>query len=215
MYRLSLWFFRLYLLFFRKRGEIYGRYRIPSVGPMIVLANHISESDPWRIADLFRSNQYIRWWAKKGLFSVQSMFDEHRQRGSGYILSFLLAVGTVIVVRYSKTIPVDRDNPKAALNQAAIKKSIQILKQGGIVGIFPEGGVVDNGGAGIIGSRTCVAPKLALQCNADIVTIKLSPGRITVLRSFEPVVIKHFRQPPEELAKNLMRYIYLSRHMKA
>ncbi len=91
----------------------YGAQNVPANGPLIVACNHISNLDP-PILGAFCPRQ-IHYMAKKELFEIPILGP------------LIAAVGAY---------PVDRQGSAAA----AIKRSVEVLRDGGCVGIFPEGG---------------------------------------------------------------------------
>lgn len=97
-------------LFFRI--EIYGKENIPMSGKLILCSNHHSNWDPVTLAVFFP--RQVHWMAKKELFK-NKIFAK---------LLFSLGV-----------FPVDREGN----DLTAIKKSLRILKEERVLGIFPEG----------------------------------------------------------------------------
>lgn len=96
------------------RWRIYGREHIPGRGPFIICANHISWIDPAAIGSAIPPQLKVHFMAKEELF---------RNRFFAYIL------------RKVGAFPVDR----AGADYAAIRRSLQILSEGGVLGLFPEG----------------------------------------------------------------------------
>jgi 1-acyl-sn-glycerol-3-phosphate acyltransferase len=97
-------------LFFRI--EIYGKENIPMSGKLILCSNHHSNWDPVTLAIFFP--RQVHWMAKKELFK-NKIFAK---------LLFSLGV-----------FPVDREGN----DLTAIKKSLRLLKEERVLGIFPEG----------------------------------------------------------------------------
>jgi 1-acyl-sn-glycerol-3-phosphate acyltransferase len=95
------------------RVRTYGTQNVPPTGPLIVACNHVSNLDP----PLLGANcpRRVSYMAKKELFEIPLL---------GPLIAELGA--------YS----VDREGSA----RAAIKRSLEILEDGGCVGIFPEGG---------------------------------------------------------------------------
>lgn len=98
------------------RIKVYGLDKVPSEGPLIVCANHHSNWDPVFLSVVIR--RQIRWMAKKELFKNS-------------ILGFLLNKLGVF--------PVDRESSDVS----AIKNALRLLKNGEVLGLFPEGTRVD------------------------------------------------------------------------
>lgn len=95
------------------RVRDYGTQNVPATGGLIVACNHISNLDP-PLLGAYCPRQ-ISYMAKKELFEIPVLGP------------LIAAVGAY---------PVDREGSSAS----AIKRSVEILRKGGCVGIFPEGG---------------------------------------------------------------------------
>lgn len=93
--------------------RIHHAERIPD-GPMVVCAPHSALVDPILIMSVLSIRRYPRYLAKKELFSIP------------VIGAFLRWIGMI---------PVDRG--KADIS--SIKAALKVLKEKGIIGIFPEG----------------------------------------------------------------------------
>jgi 1-acyl-sn-glycerol-3-phosphate acyltransferase len=94
------------------RCRVAGKENIPKRGPFIVVANHLSVCDPVLLgAKLPRKAVFM---AKEELF---------RNRFSSYI------------IRHFGAFPVYRGRS----NRDALRQAGQVLKQGGVLGMFPEG----------------------------------------------------------------------------
>ena len=104
-------FLIIFKLFFRLK--VTGQQNIPQDGPFIIVANHSSLLDPVILGVSVRPK--VIFVAAAYLFEI---------RWLGYLL------------RKANSIPVQREN-----DIKAIKQSLKILQQGGVLGIFPEGGV--------------------------------------------------------------------------
>ncbi|MGB6608034.1 MAG: lysophospholipid acyltransferase family protein, partial [Atribacterota bacterium] len=94
------------------RLKVTGQENIPQDGPFIIVANHSSLLDPVILGISIKPK--IIFVAAAYLFKI------------GW-LSYLL--------RKANSIPVQGEN-----DIKAIKQSLIILQQGGVLGIFPEGG---------------------------------------------------------------------------
>lgn len=114
LYRFGHLLFSIYFkLFFR--WQVYGRENIPEKGPFIVCSNHINWIDPVFIACSFPSRIKIHFMAKEELFQ------------KNFLVTFVLTrLGAF---------PVKRDTADIS----AIKKFLQLLKEGQVLGLFPEG----------------------------------------------------------------------------
>lgn len=95
------------------RMRAHGRENVPKTGPLIVACNHVSNLDPPVLGTA--CPRRISYMAKQELFAIPVL---------GPLIS---AVGAY---------PVDRKGSATA----AVKRSVEVLRSGGVVGIFPEGG---------------------------------------------------------------------------
>ncbi|MDQ2871590.1 MAG: 1-acyl-sn-glycerol-3-phosphate acyltransferase [Candidatus Eremiobacteraeota bacterium] len=94
------------------RMRVFGRENVPLNGPLIVACNHISYLDPPALGTA--CPRRVRYMAKKELFAIP-------------------VLGTMI--RSFGAYPVDRTGTP----MAAIRRSVEVLRDGGCIGIFPEG----------------------------------------------------------------------------
>jgi 1-acyl-sn-glycerol-3-phosphate acyltransferase len=95
------------------RMRVYGAENMPKSGPVIVACNHVSNLDPPVLGTT--SPRRISYMAKEELFRIPVLGPAIR------------AVGAY---------PVDRKGSATA----AIKRSVEVLSRGEVIGIFPEGG---------------------------------------------------------------------------
>ena len=111
LYGFLQYFFRLifYTLF---RTRVYGRENIPAEGPVILAANHASNIDPPLMASLIE--RPVSYMAKIELF-------ENPIFGAA--------------IRRCHAFPVKR----GASDRGAIKAAVTVLKEGHMLGLFPEG----------------------------------------------------------------------------
>ncbi len=94
------------------RLEVNGKENISKEGRLVLCSNHINNLDPILISIVFP--RQVCWMAKKQIFKSK-------------ILSYLLnKIGTF---------PVDREET----DLSAVKNSLRVLKNDGVLGIFPEG----------------------------------------------------------------------------
>lgn len=132
------------------RPIVEGADRVPTTGPLIIAANHLSAVDtaviplvtPRPVAFLGKA-EYFQGKGIKGRF----------------MKNFLSALGYV---------PVDRDNAHAALS--ALTAATKVLESGGAFGIYPEGTRSRDGR--LHRGRTGVA-QLALTTGAPVVPVAL------------------------------------------
>ncbi len=128
--------------------DYYGTEHIPEDRKLIVCSNHKSVVDPLFLAIPFR--RQIRYMAKSELF-----------RDHGRLVSrILFGLGAF---------PVKRDRGDAK----SIRTAVQILNEGGVVGIFPQGKCVfddspflPKAGAALLASKTG-APVLPVSIYCD------------------------------------------------
>ncbi|MFD1436630.1 lysophospholipid acyltransferase family protein [Kroppenstedtia eburnea] len=104
-------FFRLFFTVFY-RWEVRGLERIPDREGVVICCNHISNLDPPLLGSAM--HRPVRFMAKEELFRIP-------------VLSFL--------IRKFGAFPVQR----GSADKRAIKKALSILKQGEVLGVFPEG----------------------------------------------------------------------------
>ncbi|MDR0436226.1 MAG: 1-acyl-sn-glycerol-3-phosphate acyltransferase [Propionibacteriaceae bacterium] len=125
---------------------MYGE-RIPEQGAAIIAANHISCGDTFSLPTLMK--RQLRFAAKRELFEM---------RGLKALLGvFLRAIGQV---------PLDRSGGRQAAN--GLRPLLQVLAQGELVGIFPEGTRSPDGR--MYRSHTGVA-RLALLSGAPVIPV--------------------------------------------
>lgn len=94
------------------RMRVHGGENVPKDGPVIVASNHVSYLDPPVLGTA--SPRRLSYMAKQELFAIPIL---------GPLIS---AVGAY---------PVDREGSATS----AIKRSVEVLRKGGAIGIFPEG----------------------------------------------------------------------------
>ena len=158
------------------RARVRGTENVPSSGPLIIACNHLSYLDPPALCYCPRR---ISFMAKRELFEVP-----------------LLAP----LIRTLGAYPVDRHGSP----QAAIKRSLSVLRDGGAIGIFPEGTRNLDGGAG---AQLGVALLAAWSSAAVVPTCILGGDRIRRLGRFEiafgaPMTLASGRKATrDELAK--------------
>lgn len=100
---------------------------------LVIISNHITWHDPWDIGSKLPPWWLPRWWAKKEFFNRDEAMEEFPKwpKWKSECIPF--------VVKNSSTIPVDKSNTFARENKAAVKLSMKVLRNGGEIGIFPQG----------------------------------------------------------------------------
>ena len=93
------------------RPKVYGKENIPEEGPVIFVGNHIHAVDP--VGVMFNTKRIVHFMAKESIFNG---------------LSGLLFRNMGLIKVYR-----NKSNPRAVV------EAVKILRNGGIVGIFPEG----------------------------------------------------------------------------
>ena len=93
------------------RPKVYGKENIPKEGAIIFVGNHKHAFDP--VVEMTHTKRIVHYMAKESLFKgVQGLI--------------LKSIGIIKVYR-------TRSNP------TAVVEAVEVLKNGGAVGIFPEG----------------------------------------------------------------------------
>jgi len=95
------------------RIEYLGRENVPAAGPLLIVGNHNTYFDPFWIA--VRINRRLRFMAWDKIFQYP-------------------VIGRLF--RWLGAFPVSLENPESS----ALKASLRILREGGALMIFPEGG---------------------------------------------------------------------------
>jgi 1-acyl-sn-glycerol-3-phosphate acyltransferase len=154
----------LFLLFFRLEG--YGKENVPAKGPLILCGNHRSMFDPFMLGTpLIRE---LFFMAKEELFRIPVI---------GWFITRVHAF------------PVKR----GGVSKESIRLSIQLLKDGNAMCIFPEGTRNNAGGVGKKG-----AAMLALKSNAVVVPVAIigdyKPFRRMAVYYGKPVDLSEYTQ---------------------
>ena len=132
------------------RPRITGVYNIPSSGPVILAANHLSFADEFFTP--MAARRQVHYFAKAEYFTAPGL------RGRA-MAAFFHAMGHV---------PVERRDTRSAA--AVIDIGVDVLREGKALGIFPEGTRSPDGR--LYKFRTGVA-RLALRSGAPVVPIGL------------------------------------------
>jgi 1-acyl-sn-glycerol-3-phosphate acyltransferase len=141
------------------RLKVKGKENIPKTGGAIVCANHVSNFDPIVVAICIKRN--VHFMAKAELF---------KNKFVSYILIKLNAF------------PIKR----GSADITAIKNSFKLIKNGEILGIFPEGTRSKNGKLGPAEPGTAT---IAIKTKAPIIPIKIT-GSYKAFKSVKVVIGK-------------------------
>ncbi len=166
LYYFARFVFLIYLKVFY-RITIIGRTNIPGRKPFIICANHISWLDPLSVGVALPAWYRINYMAKKELFS-------------NFIMRFLL-------IR-AGAFPVNRQEA----DLIAVKKAYLLLKEGHVLGLFPEG---TRSKTGVLQKAYNGAALIAVRSGVPILPVAVAgPYRL-----FNPVKVhigKPFVLPP-------------------
>ncbi len=110
LYRIVRWLLRL--IFVPLGLKTVGLEKMPADGPIIIAANHVSMWDPFMVALALKRT--VHFMSKDEIFKITPL---------GWLLNKVYVF------------PVKRGTP----DTAAIKHSLTVLKEGNVLGIFPEG----------------------------------------------------------------------------
>ncbi len=132
------------------RPEVTGRQFVPRHGPAILAANHLSASD--QVLTPVSARRQVAYFAKAEYFSEPGI--------RGRLRAWLF--------RELGHVPVDRDDTRAAAG--TIVTGAELLAQGRVLGIYPEGTRSPDGR--LHKFRTGVA-RLALRSGAPVVPVGL------------------------------------------
>ncbi|MBC8078962.1 MAG: 1-acyl-sn-glycerol-3-phosphate acyltransferase [Gorillibacterium sp.] len=127
----------LYRLFFRLEAK--GKENVPDFGPVVLCANHVSYFDP--IAVGIPLKRKVHFMAKEELFS------------NTFLRKLLLLLGAFPVKR-------------GGISKESIRHSIELLRNGNVMGIYPEGTTKGENGMGKKG-----AAMLALRSKAVVIPV--------------------------------------------
>ena len=169
------------------RLEVLGRENIPQDSErLIICGNHKSNLDPAAISAIFE--RQIFWMAKKELFENK------------FFGGFLTKLGAF---------PIDREGN----DLAAIKKSLKILKNEDVLGIFPEGTRMKEVDYTRIKSGIAL---IAQKTNSKVLPVYIEgdykPFRKNIIHFREPVKInkeiKYSSEELENISQDIMRIVY-------
>ncbi|MBS4030739.1 MAG: 1-acyl-sn-glycerol-3-phosphate acyltransferase [Clostridiales bacterium] len=150
------WFF-IQIFRFCYRWDVRGLENLPNEGPYILCSNHISWWDPPLIGSIVRNRQ-VHFMAKEELFRIP-VFSQ--------------------IIKGINVFPVKR----GSADRRAIKTALDILKNGNILGLFPEG------------TRSKTDELLPPQAGVGLIALKSEAPVIPVAiigpyRLFKPIQVK-------------------------
>lgn len=172
-------FWRTILGFFGRlihRIKIVGANNVPSEGAVVIASSHVNAIDPMLLAYCLKRD--IRFIAKKELFKNPIV---------GGVLTHLGAF------------PVDRDKA----DRAAVTRSLEVLREGGALLVFPEG---TRSKTGELGAFKPGAAMFAIETGAPVVpaTIissgSLKPFKPTTVVFGEPIPSSELGEKPASKA---------------
>ncbi len=144
MFYLIAWFL-FWPVRWRCRAEGLEHFYSIAGRPCIVIANHKDIFDPWKIGIQVPWRYPVRWVAKEELLSFRANYWECRKEYQHLpLIAALRAMATVVIVRFSLTIPTARKIKPGSGAAPEKRKLYRLLKQGKMIGIFPEGGIGAN-----------------------------------------------------------------------
>lgn len=155
-------------------ANVSGEERVPPNGPLVVAANHRSYLDPPLLGAWFPRT--IHFMAKQELFRIAG-------------LSWL--------IKRWHAFPVDRDRA----DLGSIRRALHILKDGGVVGIFPEGtrnidGDVKARGGAVLLAATAGCPLVPVALvNTQNAVRRLRASKVEV-RIGEPMALQGSGRKP-------------------
>lgn len=123
------------------RLQVQGKENIPSTGPVVLCANHISLLDPPLVGTPLQRK--VHYMAKAELFRIP-------------VLGWLITQFGAFPVK------------RGGVSKESIRLALQTLKDGNMMGIFPEGSRSNAGGMGKKG-----AASLALKSKATVIPVAI------------------------------------------
>ncbi len=151
--------------FLKPRMRFEGAEHIPATGAVVIIANHVNAFDP--VVVCLAMTRPVHFLAKKELFK-------------GRFLRWFLT--------HLRCIPVDRDNT----DRSALRRAVEVLKNGGILGVFPEGTrSLDNemlpfksGGSYIASQAPCVILPVAVTGTERLLHYRQKPVTLKIGEPF-------------------------------
>lgn len=169
--------------------SIENPHMVPNTGPGIVVCNHKSDMDPFLI--LSNIKRPIHWFAGSYLYNIPVWGGIMKKLGA---------------------IPVSKDKEEI---KAAFEIAGEILEDGGLVGVFPEGWEYISEGRfnAPIGRFQTGFVRLAVQSGAPIIPMALVPIRARAESQPLPPWIRKLLEFPYELQYNPSRLAFQKVHL--
>jgi 1-acyl-sn-glycerol-3-phosphate acyltransferase len=157
------------------KAEVEGHDNIPESGGCILASNHRSDLDPVVLS--FQIERPITWIAGKYLYNIPVVKD------------FLEGIGAIPVSK-------DKESIELALDDAG-----KVLKEGGVIGIFPEGWASIGEAEARVGKFQTGFARLALKYKVPVVPIAIIGEDEKVEEMFIPEWLRTVWKYPEHLEK--------------
>ena len=166
------------------RVHVYGRENFPKTGGVLLCSNHISELDPPVVG--MTAPRPVHFIAKEELFKVPVLKS---------------------ILPHINAIPIKR----GMSDRNALRKGLGVLKDGNVLGLFPEG---TRSKTGELGEGLAGAGFFALRTDAAVVPCAVigsyKPFRTTKVIYGQPIDMEELRSrkaSPEEVTKVIMAEI--------
>lgn len=155
----------------RLKIKVTGKENLPKTGGYVIYANHKSYTDPFILYTLI--NRPMALAAKKGIYKLP------------IVKPWIEAIGCI---------QIDRENNREAAK--SMLQGIERVKNGLIMGIFPEGGIKDRDDEKMVAVRAG-AYKLATKAEAPIVPITMmGTSEVKNRAPFRRTIIHVIVHPP-------------------
>lgn len=151
--------------------KVVGKRKVPLQGGLLILCNHLSDSDP--VAIQVACPRPIRFMAKSELFDMK---------------------GVRTVLRWLRCFPVKRGEP----DRTAIKTSVSLLQAGHCVCVFPEGQLSEDGRLQELKPGIALIARMAevpVICLGLVGTNRIVPYKSLVPRPAFSQVSAHWGEP--------------------
>lgn len=166
LYYFGRFVFKIYIIIVY-RLKVNGLENVPVRKPFIICANHISWIDPITVGVAIPAHYKINYMAKIELFKNP-------------VVAFLL--------RHVGAFPIKRDED----DFAALKKSFKVLKEGKVLGLFPEGSRSKDGQ---LKKAQLGAALIAVRSGVPILPVAIK-GPYKLFKPLELFIGKPFVLPP-------------------